>query len=196
MSMKLTNMKAALNQELLSVVLAAKKNLAGGITRKGNDGKARRGKIDTTGTLSNSITALPIRQKGNVFSTGITMADYGDFVDQGVSGTQLSTPKPSPFSFKTEGPGMAMTKSIIEWMKKKNIRVRDEKGRYSKGGFESYQFKGLAYVIARSIKRKGTPQTFFITTPFRTMTEALPRVIAEALAKDFDEYIKTQFRTK
>jgi hypothetical protein len=194
--MKLTNMRSALSGELALVVATARKNLAGGITRKGNDGKPRRGKIDTTGNLSRSIKVLPVRARGNKVSGGITMAPYGDFVDQGVSGTQLKTPKPSPFSFKTEGPGMAMTESILEWMKKKNIRVRDERGRYAKGGFESYQFKGLAYVIARSIKRKGTPQTYFITAPFRTMTENLPRVMAEAIAKDFEEYITTQFDQK
>lgn len=196
MPIKFNFTKAALNAELRGVVKTAQKNLAGGITRRGNDGSARRGKIDTTGKLSASIKALPVRQKGNTFTGGITMADYGDFVDQGVSGTQLSTPKPSPFSFKKEGPGMAMTESIMEWMKKKNIRVRDERGRYAKGGFDSYQFKGLAYVIARSIKRKGTPQTYFITTPFRTMTETLPNVLREALTKDFDEFLKTQFNQK
>lgn len=192
--MKLTYMTAALKGELAGVVKTAKKNLAGGITRKGNDGKLRRGKIDTTGYLSKSIRALPVKQTGNRLSAGITMAEYGEFVDQGVSGTELKTPKPSPFSFKTDGPGMAMTESIMEWMKRKNIRVRDERGRYAKGGFNSYQFKGLAYVIARSIKRKGTPQTYFITAPFRTMTETLPKVISEALAKDFDEFIQTQFK--
>jgi len=192
--MKLTYMTAALKGELAGVVKTAKKNLAGGITRKGNDGKLRRGKIDTTGYLSKSIRALPVKQTGNRLSAGITMAEYGEFVDQGVSGTELKTPKPSPFSFKTEGPGMAMTESIMEWMKRKNIRVRDERGRYAKGGFNSYQFKGLAYVIARSIKRKGTPQTYFITAPFRTMTKTLPKVISEALAKDFDEFIQTQFK--
>lgn len=55
---------------------------------------------------------------------------------------------------KTPPPSTA----ILNWMKYKNIRVRDSKGRFAVA--KDYQLRGIAWAIARSIGRKGTIKDF------------------------------------
>ena len=48
--------------------------------------------------------------------------------------------------------------AILNWMKYKNIRVRDSKGRFTVA--KDYQMRGIAWAIARSIGKKGTIKDF------------------------------------
>jgi hypothetical protein len=68
---------------------------------------------------------------------------YGDFQDKGVSGTEKKYN--TPYSYKSKMPPI---KPLAEWAKRKGIKLRDEKGRFKKGGY-----KTLGFLIARSIQR-------------------------------------------
>jgi hypothetical protein len=176
---------AALKQELQKVIDLARRNLGVSKPWLQNDGSTRRKKIDTTGTLWKSLQITDITETDGVFSIGIMMEGYGNFIDQGVSGTRYKTPQPSPFSFKNDGVSRAMQSNILKWMGKKRIRLRDlTTGKFKKGGASSR--KGLAYVIARGVKRKGINQTFFLTKPLNATLETLPVIIAEAIFKDLE----------
>jgi len=187
--LKLDNMKMALNKAAQEIVRQAKLNLGATQTIVQNDGKSVRKRIDASGNLRNSLKTSPLMQEGGELTIGILMDYYGAFIDKGVSGTRHSTPEPSPYSFKNEGVGIGMQYSIFEWMRTKRIRLRDVGGQFKKGKITEKSYESLAYVIARSVKRKGINQTHFITNPFNLMNEQLPELLQEALTLDIEKYL-------
>jgi len=186
--LKLDNIKMALEKAAREVVRQAKLNLGATQTIIQNDGKARRKRIDASGNLRNSLRASEVQGSGNDLSVEILMDFYGKFVDKGVSGTQYQTPEDSPFSFKSEGVSAEMQYSIFQWMRTKRIRLRD-KGQFKKGRITQKSYESLAYVIARSVKRKGINQTHFITNPFNLMDKQLPEQLQNALSLDIENYL-------
>ena len=193
--LKLDNIKMALEKAAREVVRQAKLNLGATQTIIQNDGKARRKRIDASGNLRNSLRASEVQGSGNDLSVEILMDFYGKFVDKGVSGTQYQTPEDSPFSFKSEGVSAEMQYSIFQWMRTKRIRLRD-KGQFKKGRITQKSYESLAYVIARSVKRKGINQTHFITNPFNLMDAQLPEKLQEALSLDIENYLASLNQVK
>jgi len=186
--LKLDNIKMALEKAAKEVVRQAKLNLGATQTIQQNDGKMKRKRIDASGNLRNSLRASEVQGSSKEMTVEILMDFYGKFVDKGVSGTRHTTPKDSPYSFKSEGVGTEMQYSIFQWMRTKRIRLRD-KGQFKKGKITSKSYESLAYVIARSIKRKGINQTHFITNPFNLMDKQLPEQLQNALALDIENYL-------
>ena len=82
---------------------------------------------------------------------------YGNFQDKGVSGTEKKYD--TPYSYKSKMPPI---KPLADWAKRKGIKLRDEKGKFKKGGY-----KTLGFLIARSIQRKGIKPSLFFTKPFK-----------------------------
>jgi len=194
--LKLENIKIALEKAAMEVVRQAKVNLGATQTIVQNDGKSKRKRIDASGNLRNSLKASPAQMNEDKLTIGILMDYYGKFVDKGVSGTQYQTPKESPYSFKNEGVSPEMQYSIFQWMRTKRIRLRDVGGQFKKGRITQKSYESLAYVIARSVKRKGINQTHFITNPFNLMDEQLPQLLQEALALDIENYLASLNKVK
>jgi hypothetical protein len=131
------------------------------------------GKNDTK-SLYNEI-------KGDVFvganSIGLnfSMPMYGQFQDKGVKGKDPSKVSKnakikgqqapnSDFKFGSgnyKGQWSEFTTKIEGWAKRKNIRLRDEKGKFKQGNY-----KTIANVIARNIYNRGIRPSLFFTTPF------------------------------
>jgi len=194
--LKLDNIKMALQKAANEVVRQAKVNLGATQTIVQNDGKAKRKRIDATGNLRNSLKTSGTEVNEDKLTIGILMDFYGKFVDKGVSGTIHKTPEPSPFSFKNESVSPEMQYSIFEWMRAKRIRLKDVGGQYKKGGITTKSYESLAYVIARSVKRRGINQTHFITNPFNLMDKQLPEVLQQALALDIENYLVSLNKAK
>jgi len=179
----------ALEKAAREIVRQAKLNLGATQTIIQNDGTAKRKRIDASGNLRNSLRTSGIESANGNLTIGILMDYYGAFIDKGVSGTKYQTPEPSPFSFKNEGVSAEMQYSIFQWMRTKRIRLRDVGGQFKKGKITEKSYESLAYVIARSVKRKGINQTHFITNPFNLMDEQLPELLQEALSLDIENYL-------
>lgn len=193
--LKTDNVKMALEKAAREVVRQAKLNLGATQTIIQNDGKARRKRIDASGNLRNSLRVSEIEAIDGNLTIGILMDYYGKFVDKGVSGTQFQTPEESPYSFKSEGVSVEMQYSIFQWMRTKRIRLRDA-GQFKKGKITEKSYESLAYVIARSVKRKGINQTHFITNPFNLMDKQLPEMLQEALSLDIENYLVSLNKVK
>lgn len=193
--LKTDNVKMALEKAAREVVRQAKLNLGATQTIIQNDGKARRKRIDASGNLRNSLRTSEIESVNGELTIGILMDYYGKFVDKGVSGTQFQTPEESPYSFKNEGVSAEMQYSIFQWMRTKRIRLRDA-GQFKKGKITEKSYESLAYVIARSVKRKGINQTHFITNPFNLMDKQLPEMLQEALSLDIENYLASLNQVK
>lgn len=197
--LKLLNVQKALRDAVEDVIFKARINLGRRQVYVQNDGTTRSKKIDTTGDLWRSLKYKPIEGDGikTPFTTEVLMAYYGYFIDQGVDGTQHKTPNGSPYSFRNEGVSPSMQYGIFNWMRAKRIRIRDlGTGRFAKGKITDKSYESLAYVIARSVKRKGINQTYFMTNPLNALEKTLPGKIEEALVRDIENYLNELNNTK
>jgi hypothetical protein len=142
-----------------------------------------RKKKNVTSDLYGSL-GYDLKVNPNSFSLEFYMSDYGAFVDEGVRGAKTIHPesKESRFSYTNKRPP---SQPLAQWAKAKNIRLRDEKGRFKKGNYKS-----IGYVLAKSIFEKGIKASFFFTKPFEQNFDKLPNKLVEKFALDLDDLIQ------
>jgi hypothetical protein len=125
---------------------------------------------NASGRLANSLTG---KYTGDAII--FEMEYYGQWVDQGRPPT------------KKQGDGITFKKSIRKWIDTRKLNLRDEGGKFSRGGK-----KALAFLIGRKIHTFGIPPTGFFTNTFNRAVEKLPFDIYDALASDMDIIIDKQ----
>ena len=130
-----------------------------------------------------------LSEKGSTYNLAFIMDRYGMFLDKGVRGANPSLVKGgkqkgagSPYSYKSKMPPM---KDIRAWVKARNIRLRDEKGRFKRGNYTS-----IAFIIQRSIFAQGIKPTLFFTKPFEKAIEIYTPLLIDAFGRDIDELIR------
>ena len=147
--MDTANIERYLNSFGKEVVSNAKKNLQ-------SAGKGG-------GKLEKSIK-FEVVPDSDGFSVKFYMADYGTFVDKGVSGNKkkqkfkdyLGKIISSPYKYTTKQPPPDI---LAKWISKKGMKGRDKKT----GRFISH--KSLAFIIGRKIKRDGIKSLAFFQKP-------------------------------
>ena len=125
-------------------------------------------------SLNGSVKAMQ-----NSILVEFEMEDYGLFQDKGVSGTQKKYN--TPYSYTTKMPPIA---PLAKWAKSKNIRLRDEQGKYKKGNYNT-----IGYLISRSIFRKGIKPSLFFTKPFEQAFKKLPDELVEKFGLDVEDFL-------
>ena len=165
----LRNAKIHLERFAQRIVKSAKGNLS------------RRGK-NVTSSLKESI-GFELKEDNKDIVLSFFMNEYGAFQDQGVKGANPSLVKNgkqkapnSPFRFKTKMPPQ---KPLERWAKARNIRLRDEKGRFQKGSY-----KTMGFILQKRIFAQGMKPSLFFTKPFENAFENLPEPLLEALGDD------------
>ena len=143
--------------------------------------------------LGTSIRAK-VSEDVNGFSVKFYMADYGTFLDKGVSGTKTKRSftnykgikESSPYSYTTKGPPIDI---LSKWIKKKRIKPKGTgRGRSKNTG----QFvSGLAYVISKKIKREGIKSISFFSKPLSLWYDKLQDDFLKVFKKDVVAYITT-----
>lgn len=158
--MQLKNLNEALNKYGKYVVQQSRSNLT-------------RGKKNVDKKLYNSLQ-YEIKEKP--LALEFSMEYYGTFQDKGVSGRfkKYNT----PYSYKSKQPP---SKPFEDWAKKRNIRLRDSRGRFQKGNY-----KTIAFLIARSVYRKGIKPSLFFTKPFEKGFERYSSDVAKGFIDDID----------
>jgi len=133
--------------------------------------------------LYNSLKG-EILTDNNYSIVGFSMADYGQYQDQGVRGASSSTKAPnSPFRFGTgTGKKGGLTNSILKWVQARRFQFKDRET----GKFMSYKQTG--YLISRSIFHKGIKPSLFFTKPFEA---GYKKYIDTDLMKAFSQDIDT-----
>ena len=174
------------------VINEAKKNL---IRDKKNDSKG------LYESLKGNVKAMP-----NSFSMDFEMNDYGKFQDKGVKGKDPSKVSKnarikgqqapnSPYKFgsgSASGQWGLFVSNIQKWAQKRNIRLRDDKGKYKKGGYST-----IAQIIAGNIYNRGIKPSLFFTKPFEAAFKRLPDELVEKFGLDVINLFKeTQFKNK
>jgi len=131
------------------------------------------------GELENSIRGTVKEMKGG-FIADFLMEDYGDFVDQGVSGKKKKYN--TPFSYKDKMPPPS---KLDKWIVRKGLKgIRDENGKFIKR-------KSLQFLIARGIFNNGIKPSLFFTKPFEKHRIQL----TNKLSKAFKESVELQIIT-
>ena len=103
---------------------------------------------EASGKLRESLTSS-VTIKDGVYDVAFgSPLPQGEFIYWGVNGVEKQ--RGSPFSYGTKQPP---TSAIREWMRVKPIRMRSDSGQFVKQTESA--MNGIAYVIARSIKKKG-----------------------------------------
>ena len=157
-------------------------------------------KSNLTKMKKNASGNLHKNLKGEVtvFSTGnfaleFDLGKYGEFQDKGVKGADPSKVSKnakikgqqapnSPYSFKNKRPP---SKPLSDWAKKRNLRLRNEKGQYAKGSY-----KTLGMIIAKNIWARGLKPSLFFTKPFENEYKKLSDDLVTAFGLDIDEFLK------
>ena len=143
-------------------------------------GKTYRKRLDASKRLRNSLASkVKVRAEDGRFVKGFVtfkMLDYGQVVDKG----------------RKAGKGIseAGQKSVIEWIKKKPLKLRDADGKFVK--LTDARLKGMAYVISRNMKKYGKEPTNFFTDAYNSQEELLFEAMQDRIADDQIDYIGTQ----
>ena len=80
---------------------------------------------------------------------------------------------------------MSFSKSVGDWAKAKNFRLRDEKGRFVRGTYET-----IGKIIARNIYYRGLKPSLFFTNAFEKVQKDMSSQLETALKLDTEKMIK------
>ena len=187
--MHLEATRDALNKFAKYVIQQSRSNL----TKSGkNDSKE----------LYNSL-GYDLNVSKNSFSLSILMEDYGMFQDKGVKGKDPSKVSKnakikgqqapnSQYKFGSgnySGQWPSFVGKIELWAKRKNIRLRDEKGRFKRGNY-----KTIAQVIAGNIYNRGIRPSMFFTKPFEKAFKGLNEELVKAYMLDVEKFMATTIK--
>ena len=123
---------------------------------------------NASGSLSASIRPKDLVTNGEEVLVQVIAEDYWDFINQGVNGTVNNFG--SPYSFKNLGVSIKMHQAFKEFIQVRGIQPREPEMDYDQ----------LAYVLARSVKKKGIRKTPFMDEGFG---EEAIRDLADRLGK-------------
>jgi hypothetical protein len=147
--------------------------------------------------LYNSLKG-EILSEGNYSLVGFSMAEYGQFQDQGVKGADPSQVSKnakikgqqapnSPFSFKNKRPP---SKPLEEWAKKRSLRLRDDKGKFKEGSY-----KTIGIILAKNIWARGIKPSLFFTKPFEAgYKKYIDTDLFEAFGQDLDTIVDVNLK--
>ena len=138
--------------------------------------------------LYNSI-GYKITEDNGKFDLTFVMDEYGTFLDKGVKGANPSLVKNgkqkggnSPYSYKSKRPPM---QPLADWAKKRNIRLRDKKGKFKKGNYRT-----IGFILQRSIYAQGIKPSMFFTKPFTAAFEKYPELLSKSFLQDIIDILK------
>lgn len=150
--------------------------------------------------LYNSIDGT-VKAYENSFHMSFDMEQYGLYVDKGVKGKnpakvsknarikgQQAPNSPYRFGSGTHaGTWPMFTASISQWAQRKNIRLRDEKGKFKKGNYAT-----IGQIIAKNIYNRGLRPTMFFTKAFEAAYRNLPEDLIEKFGLDAEQLFNEQ----
>jgi hypothetical protein len=135
------------------------------------------GKNRTYGVATRALQkSLTFSVKGGSVTFGSPLP-YAGFMHWGVNGTQKN--HGSPYSYRSKQPPL---EPIMQWMRVKPVRLRDKDGRFVEQ--TESRMRSAAFLIARSIKKKGIKGVKYWTEAFEAMYPRYAQKLAEAKADD------------
>lgn len=134
-----------------------------------------------TKELYNSIEGIA-KEMPNSILVSFKMADYGMFVDKGVSGTEKKYNTPYSYKSSSNLTGLEYhTGTFAKWAKFRGMQPRLKSGKFG-------TYKQMGFILANSIKKKGKKPSLFFTKPFEKAFKELPSDIKEAYGLDIESF--------
>jgi len=152
---------------------------------KSNLGRAKGGSTKLATTIK-----FEVKPDADGFVVKFYMADYGTFLDKGVSGNKKkqsfknyeNQTESSPYSYRTKQPPPGI---LAKWIKKKGIKGRDKKtGRFISN-------LSLAFLIGRKIKRDGIKSLSFFQKPLGLGMKQFGKDLLGAITTDITDQLST-----
>ena len=181
MQLDLFNTKEALNEFVKLVMNEAKKNL---------DTGGEYGSYNASGNLKKSINYTLVETKTG-FKSEIKTAEYGEYLDKGVSG--IKKKYKTPYAFKSKGgkrglKGMPPTSKLDKWSVRRKIAPRDDKGRF-------LPRQSVLFLIAAGIFRKGIAPTLWLTNAMKKHRKQLPVRLTAGFKEDVGNILKVTLKS-
>tara|TARA_R100000742_G_C4259612_1_gene77423 strand:- start:577 stop:1086 length:510 start_codon:yes stop_codon:yes gene_type:complete len=131
--------------------------------------------------LLNSIS-YKLQKTTEGFTVQFFMADYGTFIDKGVSGTKKKRTyvtyegrrEKSPYAYTTKRPPMSV---LDKWIVRRGIAPRDKKGRFMTR-------KSLQFLIANKIYTQGIEGISFFQKPLQLGMKDFYNQVGNAIKED------------
>jgi hypothetical protein len=193
-----TELKKAIDEFAKAVVLEAQRNI--GATQsvsKFRVAKSIRKNFVYTGKLKSSLRAKVNKDLSIDFYAVGAAQKYAHVIEDGQMGASESPTddpyyKPTPNKFKMKK--MPPSKVILKWMKKRSgFRFRDADGKFTSKPSES-QMKGMAYTIARAMKRRGRVGLHYFEHAYEDVLEAKRAQLSKGLGSDLDKQLTAIFK--
>lgn len=165
----LSHLKEELDKFRKRIITEARKNLT-------------RQKKKASGSLYKNLDSELEVYKSNNFMLSFELGSYGEFVDNGVSGTKKKYNTPFRFGTGTGKKG-GLRNGISKWIRQKGIKGRGKDGRFISN-------KSLTFLISRSIYTRGLKPSLYFTRPFQNEFKKLSDDLVEAFGLDIDEFLK------
>tara|TARA_R100000655_G_scaffold110106_1_gene167685 strand:+ start:3184 stop:3771 length:588 start_codon:yes stop_codon:yes gene_type:complete len=130
--------------------------------------------------------------------------EYWAYVESGVEGREKKLPNVGKNSDMFDLPNFKfkrhnIAEGVIEsWIKKKSIRGRVNKkwkGAGNRGG-QFIKDKTFAFLIGRSIAKRGLPWTGFLSQPILTQNQNLTNDLLDAFGTDIIKKLDFEFKVK
>ena len=159
-------------------------------------GKAKGGKTKLSQTIR-----FEVKPNADGFVVKFYMANYGTFLDKGVSGNKKkqsyknyeNQTESSPYSYTTKQPPADI---LAKWISKKGIKGRDmgytkKDGTKVKGSGRYITNLSLAFIFARKIKRDGLKSLSFFQKPLGLGMKQFGKDLLGAITTDITDSIST-----
>ena len=155
-----------------------------------NRAKANLGKSKGGNTQLAQSIRFKVEPDANGLVVKFYMADYGTFLDKGVSGNkkkqsfknQKNQSESSPYSYTNKQPPANI---LAKWISRKGIKGRDKKT----GRFISNM--SLAFLIGRKIKRDGIKSLSFFQKPLGLGMKEFGKDLLGAITTDITDSLST-----
>ena len=155
-----------------------------------NRAKSGLGRAKGGSTKLAQTIRFEVKPSSDGFVIKFYMADYGTFLDKGVSGTKKkqsyknykNQSESSPYKYTTKQPPSDI---LAKWISKKGIKGRDKKS----GRFISNL--SLAFVIGRKIKRDGIKSLSFFQKPLGLGMKQFGKDLLGVIAEEIKDNIST-----
>ena len=150
---------------------------------KANLGRAKGGSTKLATTIK-----FEVKPDADGFVVNFYMADYGTFLDKGVSGNKKkqsfknyeNQSESSPYKYTTKQPPSGI---LAKWISKKGIKGRDKKtGRFISN-------LSLAFLIGRKIKRDGIKSLSFFQKPLGLGMKQFGKDLLGVIAEEIKDNI-------
>lgn len=126
----------------------------------------------SSGELLDSIKSTGVKLTPRSLEIGITLANYGGFIDKGVSGTETKYDTPYSYTDKMPPPS-----AFDGWMVRRGIAPRDSKGAF-------LPRKSIQFAIAMSIFKEGIEPSNFLSDAVKKNINQFPLEIQKKFGLD------------